>query len=108
MCAFDGAKWEHFRTRDFWLAVVERPPHADGWLQPTLSVLLLALSALFSGLVISMLALDPVELKVLQNSGTEKEQKYARKIESVRKHGNYVLCTLVLCIVLPNTFLFIW
>ncbi|XP_072534081.1 metal transporter CNNM1 isoform X1 [Salminus brasiliensis] len=108
MCAFDGAKWEHFRTRDFWLAVVERPPHADGWLQATLSVLLLALSALFSGLVISMLALDPVELKVLQNSGTEKEQKYARKIESVRKHGNYVLCTLVLCNVLTNTFLVVW
>uniref|UniRef100_W5K3X7 Metal transporter n=1 Tax=Astyanax mexicanus TaxID=7994 RepID=W5K3X7_ASTMX len=108
MCAFDGAKWEHFRTRDFWLAVVEQPPHADGWLQATLSVLLLALSALFSGLVISMLALDPVELKVLQNSGTEKEQKYAGKIESVRKHGNYVLCTLVLCNVLTNTFLVVW
>uniref|UniRef100_A0AAY5E7Z2 Metal transporter n=1 Tax=Electrophorus electricus TaxID=8005 RepID=A0AAY5E7Z2_ELEEL len=108
MCAFDGANWEHFRTRDFWLAVVERTPHRDGWLQASLSVLLLALSALFSGLVISMLALDPVELKVLQNSGTEKEQKYARKIESVRKHGNYVLCTLVLCNVLTNTFLVVW
>ncbi|TSK22789.1 Metal transporter CNNM1 [Bagarius yarrelli] len=108
MCAFDGAKWQHFRSRDFWLAVVERPPHADGWLQASLSVVLLALSALFSGLVISMLALDPVELKVLQNSGTEKEQKYAGKIESVRKHGNYVLCTLVLCNVLTNTFLVVW
>ncbi|XP_059421815.1 metal transporter CNNM1 isoform X2 [Carassius carassius] len=108
MCAFDGIKWEHYRTRDFWLAVVERPPHADGWLQAGLSVLLLALSALFSGLVISMLALDPVELKVLQNSGTDKEQKYAHKIESVRKHGNYVLCTLVLCNVLTNTFLVVW
>ncbi|XP_052468572.1 metal transporter CNNM1-like isoform X3 [Carassius gibelio] len=108
MCAFDGIKWEHYRTRDFWLAVVERPPHTEGWLQAGLSVLLLALSALFSGLVISMLALDPVELKVLQNSGTGKEQKYAHKIESVRKHGNYVLCTLVLCNVLTNTFLVVW
>ncbi|XP_052007390.1 metal transporter CNNM1-like [Xyrauchen texanus] len=108
MCAFDGFKWEHYRTREFWLAVVERRPHTDGWLQAGLSVLLLALSALFSGLVISMLALDPVELRVLQNSGTEKEQKYAHKIESVRKHGNYVLCTLVLCNVLTNTFLVVW
>lgn len=108
MCAFDGIKWEHYRTRDFWLAVVERPPQTDGWLQAGLSVLLLALSALFSGLVISMLALDPVELKVLQNSGTDKERKYAHKIGSVRKHGNYVLCTLVLCNVLTNTFLVVW
>nr|XP_057914259.1 metal transporter CNNM1 [Doryrhamphus excisus] len=108
MCAFDGVKWEHFSTRDFWLAVVERPAEADAWLQAGVSVLLLGLSALCSGLNISMLALDPVELRVLQNSGTEKEQKYARKIESVRKHGNYILCTVVLGNVLTNTCFVVW
>ncbi|KAG7512042.1 metal transporter CNNM1 [Solea senegalensis] len=108
MCAFDGVKWEHFSTKDFWLAVVERPPEADAWLQAGVSVLLLALSALCSGLNISMLALDPVELRVLQNSGTEKEQKYAQKIESVRKHGNYILCTVVLGNVLTNTCFVVW
>ncbi|TKS85603.1 Metal transporter CNNM1 [Collichthys lucidus] len=108
MCAFDGVKWEHFSTKDFWLAVVERPPETDVWLQAGVSVLLLALSALCSGLNISMLALDPVELRVLQNSGTEKEQKYARKIESVRKHGNYILCTVVLGNVLTNTCFVVW
>lgn len=108
MCAFDGVKWEHFSTKDFWLAVVERPPEADAWLQAGVSMLLLGLSALCSGLNISMLALDPVELRVLQNSGTEKEQKYARKIESVRKHGNYILCTVVLGNVLTNTCFVVW
>uniref|UniRef100_A0A3P9Q4W8 Metal transporter n=1 Tax=Poecilia reticulata TaxID=8081 RepID=A0A3P9Q4W8_POERE len=108
MCAFDGVKWKHFRTKDFWLAVVERPPEPDVWLQAGVSVVLLALSALCSGLNISMLALDPVELRVLQNSGTEKEQKYARKIESVRKHGNYILCTVVLGNVLTNTCFVVW
>ncbi|XP_078129241.1 metal transporter CNNM1 [Sander vitreus] len=108
MCAFDGLKWEHFSTKDFWLAVVERPPEADVWLQAGVSVLLLGLSALCSGLNISMLALDPVELRVLQDSGTEKEQKYARKIESVRKHGNYILCTVVLGNVLTNTCFVVW
>ncbi|XP_012736028.2 metal transporter CNNM1 [Fundulus heteroclitus] len=108
MCAFDGVKWEHFRTKDFLLAVVERPPEPDVWLQTGVSVLLLALSALCSGLNISMLALDPVELRVLQNSGTEKEQKYARTIESVRKHGNYILCTVVLGNVLTNTCFVVW
>nr|XP_023995987.1 metal transporter CNNM4-like [Salvelinus alpinus] len=108
MCAFDGVKWEHFSTRDFWLAVVERPPHADVWLQLGVSVILLGLSALCSGLNISMLAMDPVELRVLQNSGTAKEQKYAHKIESVRKHGNYILCTVVLGNVLTNTCFVVW
>ncbi|KAJ0005177.1 hypothetical protein NQD34_011391 [Periophthalmus magnuspinnatus] len=108
MCAFDGVRWEHMSTQDFWLAVVERSQEADVWLQAGVSVLLLGLSALCSGLNISMLALDPVELRVLQNSGTEKEQKYARKIESVRKHGNYILCTVVLGNVLTNTCFVVW
>ncbi|CAL1578002.1 unnamed protein product [Knipowitschia caucasica] len=108
MCAFDGVRWEHLSTRDFWLAVEEKTQGADVWLQAGVSVLLLGLSALCSGLNISMLALDPVELRVLQNSGTEKEQKYARKIESVRKHGNYILCTVVLGNVLTNTCFVVW
>uniref|UniRef100_A0A3B4AWY0 Metal transporter n=1 Tax=Periophthalmus magnuspinnatus TaxID=409849 RepID=A0A3B4AWY0_9GOBI len=95
-CAFDGARWEHYRTRDFWVAVRERSATPGLWLQLLVSALLLALSALFSGLNLSLLALDPVELQVLQNSGTSSEQNYARQIESVRRHGNYVLCTLLL------------
>ncbi|XP_057700646.1 metal transporter CNNM1-like [Corythoichthys intestinalis] len=109
VCAFDGSKWEHYRTRDYWLAVVERSGEApELWLQVLVSVLLLALSALFSGLNLSLLALDPVELQVLQNSGTDKEQRYARKIESVRRHGNYVLCTLLLGTALINSSLAVW
>lgn len=95
-CAFDGTRWEHYRTRDFWVAVRERVAAPGLWLQLLVSALLLVLSALFSGLNLSLLALDPVELQVLQNSGTSAEQSYARQIESVRRHGNYVLCTLLL------------
>ncbi|XP_034439438.1 metal transporter CNNM1-like isoform X1 [Hippoglossus hippoglossus] len=108
MCAFDGSKWEHYRTRDFWVAVVERSAAPELWLQVLVSVLLLGLSALFSGLNLSLLALDPVELQVLQNSGTDKEQNYARKIESVRRHGNYVLCTLLLGNAIINASLAVW
>ncbi|XP_034045049.1 metal transporter CNNM1-like [Thalassophryne amazonica] len=107
-CAFDGSKWEHYRTRDFWVAVVERSAVPELWLQVLVSVLLLGLSALFSGLNLSLLALDPVELQVLQNSGTDKEQNYARKIESVRRHGNYVLCTLLLGNAIINASLAVW
>ncbi|XP_068451792.1 metal transporter CNNM1-like isoform X2 [Clinocottus analis] len=108
MCAFDGSKWEHYRTRDFWVAVAERAAPPELWRQVLVSVLLLGLSALFSGLNLSLLALDPVELQVLQNSGTVKEQRYARKIESVRRHGNYVLCTLLLGTAIINASLAVW
>ncbi|XP_061534933.1 metal transporter CNNM1-like isoform X2 [Phycodurus eques] len=109
VCAFDGSKWVHYRTRDFWVAVAEHAGEAPKlWLQVLVSVLLLALSALFSGLNLSLLALDPVELQVLQNSGTDREQRYARKIKSVRRHGNYVLCTLLLGTALINASLAVW
>uniref|UniRef100_A0A1A8PH57 Metal transporter n=1 Tax=Nothobranchius rachovii TaxID=451742 RepID=A0A1A8PH57_9TELE len=108
MCSFDGSKWEHYRTRDFWVAVTESSEVTEVWLQVLVSVLLLGLSALFSGLNLSLLALDPVELQVLQNSGTDKEQNYARKIESVRRHGNYVLCTLLLGNAIINASLAVW
>ncbi|XP_061770932.1 metal transporter CNNM1-like [Nerophis ophidion] len=108
VCAFDGAKWEHYRTRDFWVAVEERAAAPELWLQVAVSVLLLGLSALFSGLNLSLLALDPVELQVLQNSGTDAEQKHARQIESVRRHGNYALCTLLLGTALINASLAVW
>ncbi|XP_072239712.1 metal transporter CNNM1-like isoform X2 [Leuresthes tenuis] len=108
MCAFDGSKWEHYRTKDFWVAVTERSAVPELWLQVLVSVLLLGLSALFSGLNLSLLALDPVELQVLQNSGTDTEQNYARKIESVRRHGNYVLCTLLLGNAIINASLAVW
>ncbi|XP_061840276.1 metal transporter CNNM1-like isoform X5 [Nerophis lumbriciformis] len=108
VCAFDGAKWEHYRTRDFWVAVEERAAAPELWLQVAVSVLLLGLSALLSGLNLSLLALDPVELQVLQNSGTDAEQKHAREIESVRRHGNYALCTLLLGTALINASLAVW
>ncbi|KAJ3615291.1 hypothetical protein NHX12_018859 [Muraenolepis orangiensis] len=108
VCAFDGSKWEHYRTRDFWVAVVERSAVPNLWLQVVVSALLLCLSALFSGLNLSLLALDPVELQVLQNSGTHAEQSHARRIESVRRHGNYVLCTLLLGNALINAALAVW
>nr|XP_048308899.1 metal transporter CNNM1 [Myodes glareolus] len=65
-------------------------------LGPLRPVLLLALSALFSGLRLSLLSLDPVELRVLRNSGSAAEQEQARRVQAVRGRGTHLLCTLLL------------
>lgn len=39
----------------------------------------------------------------MQNCGTDKEKRYARKIEPIRRKGNYLLCSLLLGNVLVNT-----
>uniref|UniRef100_UPI00398F75A1 metal transporter CNNM1-like isoform X1 n=1 Tax=Pristiophorus japonicus TaxID=55135 RepID=UPI00398F75A1 len=112
LCARVGGRWArdwvHFSTPDFQLAVVEQEQRKSLRLQVLITVLFVCLSSLFSGLNISLMALDPVELRVIQNSGTAKEKEYSERIESVRKHGNYLLCTLILGDVLMNCSLAVW
>ena len=48
------------------------------------------------------MALDQTELKIVQNTGSDKEKDYANKIFPIRKHGNFLLCSLLLGNVLVN------
>nr|XP_014349746.1 PREDICTED: metal transporter CNNM2 [Latimeria chalumnae] len=73
------------------------------WLQVIFIAVLLCLSGMFSGLNLGLMALDPMELRIVQNCGTEKEKNYAKRIEPVRRQGNYLLCSLLLGNVLVNT-----
>ncbi|XP_042885407.1 metal transporter CNNM4-like [Penaeus japonicus] len=49
------------------------------------------------------MALDKTELKIVSNTGSPNERRYARAIEPVRRHGNFLLCTLLLGNVLVNS-----
>ncbi|XP_036754756.1 metal transporter CNNM2 isoform X2 [Manis pentadactyla] len=81
----------------------ERKSLLPFWLQVIFISLLLCLSGMFSGLNLGLMALDPMELRIVQNCGTEKEKNYAKRIEPVRRQGNYLLCSLLLGNVLVNT-----
>jgi len=72
------------------------------WLHISLIIVLLALSGLFSGLNLGLMSLNKTDLKIIINTGTPVEQKYARKIAPVRNHGNFLLCCLLFSNVLVN------
>uniref|UniRef100_A0ABM5G2E0 Metal transporter n=1 Tax=Pogona vitticeps TaxID=103695 RepID=A0ABM5G2E0_9SAUR len=109
LCAWDGRAWQlHGAPGGFVLQVEAAaaglaaglvPLPGEGWLRALVALVLLALSALFSGLRLAVLSLDPMELRVLRNSGSAAEREQARKVEAARGRGGsgtYLLCTLLL------------
>ncbi|XP_067393160.1 metal transporter CNNM1 isoform X3 [Emydura macquarii macquarii] len=108
LCAWDGRAWQHhgaaggFLLRVRGAAAAARAPWLGplpeaGWLRALGALGLLALSALFSGLRLALLSLDPLELRVLRNSGSAAEREQARRVQAVRgRGGTYLLCTLLL------------
>ncbi|XP_061586599.1 metal transporter CNNM4 isoform X2 [Cololabis saira] len=104
LCVQDELGWRLLEAGDGRLRVVEEKKSLlPLWLQVCLISFLLVLSGMFSGLNLGLMALDPMELRIVQSCGTDKEKKYARKIEPIRRKGNYLLCSLLLGNVLVNT-----
>ncbi|XP_027478757.1 metal transporter CNNM4 isoform X1 [Zalophus californianus] len=96
--------WQRWTDKDSLLFMVEEAGRfLPLWLHILLIMVLLGLSGIFSGLNLGLMALDPMELRIVQNCGTQKERRYARKIEPIRRKGNYLLCSLLLGNVLVNT-----
>ncbi|XP_061492305.1 metal transporter CNNM1 isoform X2 [Rhineura floridana] len=109
LCAWDGRAWQLHGARGGFVLQVEAPAAglsaglvplpAEGWLRALGALILLGMSALFSGLRLAVLSLDPMELRVLRNSGSAAEREQARKVEAARGRGGsgtYLLCTLLL------------
>ena len=68
-------------------------------------VVLIFLSALFSGLTLGLLSLDKIGLQIVIGGDDAEAAHYARAILPVRENGNLLLCTLLLGNVAVNALL---
>ncbi|XP_055518347.1 metal transporter CNNM4-like isoform X2 [Leucoraja erinacea] len=104
LCTSNGSVWMLHPGKDTRIMVLEQKHSLMPlWLQIILTIMLLTLSGIFSGLNLGLMALDPMELRIVQNCGTDAERHHAKCIEPVRRKGNYLLCSLLLGNVLVNT-----
>lgn len=72
-------------------------------MQVILTIILLSLSALFSGLALGFMSLDITGLEIVMAGDDPKQAQYAKNIYPIRQRGNLVLCTLVLGNVAVNS-----
>mmetsp|Transcript_46436 Transcript_46436/g.41483 ORF Transcript_46436/g.41483 Transcript_46436/m.41483 type:complete len:731 (+) Transcript_46436:98-2290(+) len=68
-----------------------------------LIVVLVAFSGLFSGLNLGLMGLDPIGLQIVMASDNAENAACAKKIEPLRKRGNWLLCTLLIGNVAVNS-----
>lgn len=78
-----GQPWLPQEGTDRILVVLEEKLLLPLWLQVILIIGLLVLSGILSGLNLGLMALDPMELRIVQNCGTNKEKRCTRKIELI-------------------------
>lgn len=66
------------------------------WIYLLIIVGLVLFAGMMSGLTLGLMSLGLVDLEVLKNSGTPKDQEYAAKILPVVKNQHLLLCTLLI------------
>ncbi|XP_061148618.1 metal transporter CNNM3 isoform X3 [Syngnathus typhle] len=79
------------------------PEPIPAWGLAVLVPMLVLVCGLLRTVQLSLLWLDPVELYVLHSCGSEEEKRAAKRLEPVRRRGNFLACSLLFLCVLGHS-----
>ncbi|XP_062869916.1 metal transporter CNNM3 [Trichomycterus rosablanca] len=103
LCLFNGKTWETVGQDRF---QIEDPPDwIPTWGLALIIILVILICALLQCLNLSLLWLDPLELYVLHSCGSEHERKLAKRLEPIRRRGNFLVCSLLFLCALGHSVL---
>ena len=93
LCVLRGGRWASVGP-DRLRVITDKDLPADyipSWGLAVLVVLLLLVCGLLRTVNLSLLWLDPVELYVLHSCGSEEEKRAAKRLEPIRRRGNFLV-----------------
>ncbi|XP_037607759.1 metal transporter CNNM3 isoform X2 [Sebastes umbrosus] len=107
LCVLSSGSWSTAGPDRFRISPDPGPPpdYIPPWGLGVLVVLLLLVSGLLRTVNLSLLWLDPVELYVLHSLGSEDEKRAAKRLEPVRRRGNFLTCSLLFLCALGHSVL---
>ncbi|XP_061553790.1 metal transporter CNNM3 isoform X2 [Phycodurus eques] len=105
VCVKSGGKWTSAGEDRLRVSADEPLPaeHIPAWGLAVLVPLLVLACGLLRTVHLSLLWLDPVELYVLHSCGSEEEKRAAKRLEPVRRRGNFLACSLLFLCVLGHS-----
>ncbi|KAL0965200.1 hypothetical protein UPYG_G00278100 [Umbra pygmaea] len=75
------------------------------WVLAVVIVLLILICGVLRSVNLSLLWLDPLELYVLHSCGSEEDKRVAKRLEPIRRRGNFLVCSLLFLCALGHSVL---
>ncbi|KAM4634986.1 metal transporter CNNM3 isoform 1-T1 [Polymixia lowei] len=96
LCVLSGGNWASVGPDRLRINTDNSSPdYIPPWGLAVLVVVLILVCGVLKMVNLSLLWLDPLELYVLHSCGSEEEKRAAKRLEPIRRRGNFLVCSLL-------------
>ncbi|XP_060764683.1 metal transporter CNNM3 isoform X2 [Neoarius graeffei] len=105
LCVFNGQNWQSVGQDKFRVDPDLPLEWIPAWALAVIITIVVLICSLIRCLNLSLLWLDPLELYVLHSCGSEDERRLAKRLEPIRRRGNFLVCSLLFLCALSHSVL---